>query len=91
MICQMITRIGERQLASIEELRSKQDMQVPVGYCEVGMKGSIGQKSQICEVHPDAGRCSCMRSDWPALKRIEAHLGTYKFIETCFAGRMWAD
>jgi len=48
------------------------------------MKGSIGQKSQIREVHPDAGSAV-------ALARIDAHLGAYQFIETRLAGRMRAD
>jgi hypothetical protein len=30
--------------------------------CTACMKGSIGQKSQIREVHPDAGRCGCIQS-----------------------------
>jgi len=59
-----------------------------IGQSMKGMKGSIGQKSQIREVHPDAGRCGRIEAHQGASR---THLGAYQCIETGLAGRMRAD
>ena len=72
--------LESKQISTLAEetKKEKAKLRIPDGthilYVDVSpMKGSIGQKSQIREVHPDAGRCGCMRLHRPASKRIEAH------------------